>query len=58
MSKTIMYIIISVTTLIGGWIPTLWGASMLGFASIFGSLIGGIVGVYLYWKAKQYGYID
>lgn len=58
MSKMLMYIIISVATVIGGWIPTLWGESMLGFVSIFGSVVGGFVGIFIYWKARQAGYIE
>lgn len=39
MSKAVMYIIITVTTVIGGWAPTLWGASMLDAWSILGSVL-------------------
>lgn len=58
MSKAVMYIIISVTTVIGGWVPTLFGASMLDMASIFGSVIGGFVGIFIYWKMRQAGYLE
>jgi hypothetical protein len=58
MSKAVMYIIITITTVIGGWVPTLWGASMLDVSSILGSVVGGFVGIYIYWKMRQAGYIE
>lgn len=32
---------------IGGWIPTLWDASLLSLSGIIGSTIGGLIGIYL-----------
>lgn len=58
MSKLVMYIIISVMGAIGGWVPTLFGASMLGGWSILGSLVGGVVGIVIYWRVRQAGYLD
>jgi hypothetical protein len=58
MSKAVMYIIITITTVIGGWLPTLWGASMLDISSIFGSVVGGFAGIIIYWKMRQVGYIE
>jgi len=58
MSKAVMYIIITITTVIGGWVPTLWGASMLDVTSIFGSVVGGFVGIFVYWKLRQSGYVE
>ena len=58
MSKFVMYLIIGVMSTIGAWVPTLFGASMLDLASIFGSVVGGFVGIYVYWKARQAGYLE
>jgi len=58
MSKALMYIIIGVTGTIGAWVPTLFGASMLDFSSIFGSVVGGFVGIFIYWKLRQAGYVE
>ena len=56
MSKVVMYIIIGVTTTVGAWVPTLFGSSMFDISSIFGSVVGGFVGIYVFWKLRQYGY--
>lgn len=58
MSKVVMYIIISVATVIGGWLPTLFGASMLDMWSILGSVVGGFIGIFVYWKLRQAGYLE
>lgn len=58
MSKFVMYIIIGVGGALGAWVPTMFGASMMDFSSIFGSMIGGLVGIYVYWKLHQAGYLE
>ncbi len=52
-----MYLILGVFMTIGSYVPTLFGQSMFGGWSIFGTLIGGMVGVFVYWKAREAGYI-
>jgi len=37
-------------SIIGGYIPTIWGASGLSFISLLGSTFGGAIGVYLGYK--------
>jgi hypothetical protein len=32
-------------SLIGGYIPALWGASLLSYSSVFLSGVGGIIGI-------------
>jgi len=34
-------------TMIGSYVPLLWGGNFLSFASVFISAIGGILGVYI-----------
>jgi uncharacterized membrane protein YeaQ/YmgE (transglycosylase-associated protein family) len=34
-------------SVVGGFVPTLWGASSLGLASLFFSGIGAVVGVFV-----------
>lgn len=58
MSKLVMYIIIGVTTVIGSWVPTIFGASMLDISSVFGSVVGGFLGIIVYWKLRQAGYVE
>lgn len=43
---------------IGSYVPTLWGASMLGGQSILGGFVGGIIGIILYLKLRSLGYIE
>lgn len=52
----LVYIIIAVTGGIGGYIPVLFGANPFGGWSIFGSLVGGIAGIVIFYKMKQAGY--
>lgn len=58
MSKLPMYIIMAIFMGIGGFAPTLFGESPLGGWSIFGTLVGGIIGVIVYWKVREAGYIE
>lgn len=53
-----MYIIMTVFMTLGSLVPALFGQSMLGGWSILGTFIGGIVGVFVYWKARESGYIQ
>ena len=53
-----MYIIIGVTTTIGGYVPVLFGADLLGGWSILGTLLGGIVGIYIFYKVRDAGYVE
>jgi len=40
-------------SIIGGFVPTFWGAGMLSFSSILGNLIGGILGIWVAYKLGQ-----
>lgn len=53
-----MYIIISLASGIGSYIPILFGQSMLDIWSILGGFVGGIVGIIIYLKLRQAGYIE
>lgn len=46
-AKTFVYIGAFVGSIIGGFIPTLWGAGFLSFSSIIFSGIGGIIGIFV-----------
>lgn len=58
MQKLTMYIILGATMTIGGYIPVLFGANALGGWSILGGLIGGAIGIWIYYKVRQSGYIE
>jgi len=51
--KTLVYIGAFIGSLIGGFIPALWGESFLSFSSVIFSGIGGIVGVIVVVKFMQ-----
>jgi hypothetical protein len=34
-------------SIVGGYVPTLWGASSLGMQSLLAGLLGGIAGIWL-----------
>jgi prolipoprotein diacylglyceryltransferase len=53
-----MYIILTAAMAIGGYIPVLLGADALGGWSILGGLIGGLIGVWVYLKIRNEGYLD
>lgn len=52
-SKTLVWIGMFVGSTIGSFIPTLWGAGMFSFSSIFFSSIGAIVGIYFGFKLSN-----
>lgn len=58
MNKLPMYTIMTVTMGIGGYLPVLFGQSMLGGWSVLGTVIGGIVGVAIYARARRAGYVS
>jgi len=37
---------VTLGSVVGGFIPSLWGDSMFSYASIFSSTIGGVVGIW------------
>ena len=52
-AKVLVWIGIFVGSTVGGWVPTLWGAEILSFSSIFGSVIGGLLGIWITYKISQ-----
>ncbi len=51
--KSIVLLGMLVGSTIGGMVPILWGAEMLSFSSILGSLIGGCLGIWGGYKIGQ-----
>jgi outer membrane lipoprotein SlyB len=42
-------------SLLGGWIPTLFGAGAISVSAVIGSVVGGLAGIYLgYQVMKRY----
>ena len=52
-SKTMIMIGMVVGTYLGGYILTLFGSDTFSMMSIIGSMIGGIIGVYLGYKLTK-----
>ena len=51
--KFMIYLLLAVGSIVGGWLPTLWGAGMLSFQSLLGSLIGGLIGIWAGYKLGE-----
>lgn len=49
-SKALYYLAAFVGSIVGAYIPSLWGTGVFSFASILFSAIGGIVGIVIVWK--------
>ncbi|MCR4274494.1 MAG: hypothetical protein NUW02_00365 [Candidatus Campbellbacteria bacterium] len=46
-SKKFIWLGLFVGSFVGGYVPTLWGASPFGFSSVICTAIGGFLGIYL-----------
>jgi hypothetical protein len=47
MNKTVMYIFVSIGSMVGAHLPSLFGADGFSAWTILGSTIGGLIGIYL-----------
>ncbi|HWB33784.1 MAG TPA: hypothetical protein VG753_00465 [Candidatus Paceibacterota bacterium] len=52
--KTLMLIFATVGSIVGGYIPTLWGASLFSMSSWLFGAIGTALGVWLVFKLQGY----
>ena len=50
MDKKLVMLGMIIGSTIGGCVPILFGADSLSFSSLFGSLVGGILGIWLFYK--------
>ncbi len=51
MSKKVMYYLsIFIGSIVGGYVPTLWGADFLSISSLFFSSVGSILGIIIVYK--------
>ena len=44
----------TVGSILGGYLPTLWGVSVFSWWSILTTAIGGLLGIYIAYKLTQY----
>jgi len=49
-SKTAYYAAAILGSVVGGFIPTLWGAGFLSISSLIFSTLGALLGIYLVYK--------
>ncbi len=49
--KTWILIGMTAGSIIGGYLPALWGAGVFSYSSVIGSTIGGLAGIWLGYKA-------
>jgi len=49
-SKTVMYIGVTIGSVIGGYLPALWGGSLFSVSSILLSTLGGTIGLVITYK--------
>ena len=49
-SKTLMYIGVTVGSIIGGYVPALWGGSLFSVSGILFSTLGGAIGLVITYK--------
>jgi len=52
-TKSLIWIFLMAGSIIGGYIPSLWGAGIFSFSSIIFSSLGAIVGVYIGFKLSN-----
>lgn len=51
--KTLVWLGLGVGSTVGGYVPTLWGGDLISFSGLFGSFIGGMVGIWAAYKLNQ-----
>lgn len=49
-SKTMIWVSVFVGSTLGAYLPNLWGAGFLSPWSVIGSVVGGLLGVYVGYK--------
>jgi len=49
-SKTAYYIAAIFGSILGGFVPTIWGAGFLSISSLIFSTLGALLGIYLVYK--------
>lgn len=52
-TKKIIFIGMTIGSIAGGYIPTLFGADSISFASLIGSAIGGVAGIWVGFKMTR-----
>jgi len=53
-SKVAVYLGMTIGSIIGGYVPTLFGAGLISYSSVLFSGIGGILGVWIGYKLSNF----
>ena len=53
MTKKLIFLFLFLGSIIGGYIPLLWGDSAFSLASVFLSTVGGFFGIYIGYTLGQ-----
>ena len=51
--KFFLWTFISVGSAVGGWLPSLWGASYFSLQSIFLGMVGSLLGIWGWYRLSQ-----
>jgi len=49
-SKAVYYLAAFIGSIVGAYVPSLWGTGVFSFSSVAFSAIGGIAGIVIVWK--------
>ncbi len=47
MERRVVWLFVGVGTVVGGFVPLVWGGSALGFASLVFGTLGGVAGLWV-----------
>jgi len=53
-SKSLIWLGLFIGSSVGSFLPILWGGSLFSFSSIILSALGGIAGIYIFFKISRY----
>jgi hypothetical protein len=52
-SKSLVWLGLFIGSTVGSFVPLLWGSDLFSFSSIILSGLGGIAGIYIFFKLSQ-----
>jgi len=52
-SKTLIWIFATIGSVVGGFIPSLWGADMFSLSPLVFGSVGAIIGIYIGYKMSN-----
>ena len=52
-AKTLIMIFMTVGSMLGSWLPALWGASWLSLSSVLLGGVGGVLGIWAGYKISR-----